>query len=51
MRKLSNERTMYKKQESSKDKVNEERFTVNLKNNYPHRKETVEMIFGDSKEQ
>ena len=37
--------------QDSKDKVNEERFTENFKNNYPHRKETVEIIFGDSKEQ
>ena len=33
------------------DEVNEERFTENFKKNYPHRKETVEMIFGDCKEQ
>lgn len=34
-----------------KDKVNEERYTKNFKDNYPHRKETVEIIFGDCKEQ
>ena len=37
--------------QEKKDEVNKERFTENFKNNYPHRKETVEMIFGDSKEQ
>ena len=37
--------------QDAKDEVNEERYTENFKNNYPHRKETVEIIFGDSKEQ
>ena len=37
--------------QNKKDEVNEERFTENFKKNYPHRKETVEMIFGDCKEQ
>ena len=34
-----------------KDEVNERRFTEEFKENYPQRKETVERIFGDSKEQ
>ncbi len=37
--------------QDNKDQVNDNRFTDNFKENYPHRKETVERIFGDCKEQ
>ena len=37
--------------EEYKEQMNENRYTETWKNNYPQRKETVERIFGDCKEQ
>ena len=37
--------------EEFKEHMNENRYTENCKKNYPKRKETIERIFGDCKEQ
>ena len=37
--------------EEYKEQTNENRYTQNWKDNYPQRKETIERVFGDCKEQ
>ena len=37
--------------EEYKEQANENRYTKNWKDNYPQRKETIERVFGDCKEQ
>ena len=37
--------------EEYKEQANENRYTQNWKDNYPQRKETIERVFGDCKEQ
>ena len=37
--------------EEYKEQANENRYTQNWKDNYPKRKETIERVFGDCKEQ